>query len=629
MPSTFLGLNTGLSGLNYFQATLNTTSHNISNADVSGYSRQQVLAKAAPALRVRSSYGMMGTGVQAAGVEQLRNVYYDTKYRAATSKFSEYSGINEQLTQLQNYLNEQKSETGYTKVLSQLGAAMQNLASSPANATYRTAFTQAAGNFTDLINEVATNYQNTQEDINNEVAIHVDTINSIAAQIFTLNQQIRNIETRFGNANDLRDQRELLVDQLSELINVSVVETPVKYGEGPDAEDSGATTYEVRIGGMLLVDDMECKQLKVAAREEKVNQSDIDGLYDVYWVGLNGALGERVNFNSNNITGLMKGLLAARDGNNFNPFSGTIAEMKTGTADGSIVKISLDEGIEMDKLNLPMEGVITLNCKEYYYEGWEAEYDADGKLNNFVFKNLTITSETGRREPAALNAGMDVGREATMGQAIDCKGIPYYMTELNEFVRTLSNYMNDIFTSGADANGDRGLDFFTAADIAGNDYVLTAKPGTPAPTKVMSNDSSYYRLTALNWAINQSVKADQTKVVVSYKEDITQGNLDAKGVLEKIIAGFDDRSMYSQGTVSQFLQSITTSLAVDIQKYSSFANNMDEVANIIENQRLSVSSVDTNEEAASLVMYQNGYNLACKVISIMNEVYDKLINQTG
>ena len=61
----------------------------------------------------------------------------------------------------------------------------------------------------------------------------------------------------------------------------------------------------------------------------------------------------------------------------------------------------------------------------------------------------------------------------------------------------------------------------------------------------------------------------------------------------------------------------------------SFASNMEEVANVIENQRLSVSSVDTNEEAASLVMYQNGYNLACKVLSVMNEVYDKLINQTG
>lgn len=629
MPSTFLGLNTGLSGLNYYQATLNTTAHNISNADVSGYSRQQVLAKAAPALRVRSSYGMMGTGVQATGIEQLRNVYYDTKYRLAASSLNEYYGINEQLTQLESYLNEQKSETGYTKILAQLSGAMQNLASSPANATYRTAFTQAAGNFTDLINEVATNYQNTQEDINNEIALHVDTINSISTQIFTLNQQIRNIETRFGNANDLRDQRELLVDQLSELVNVTVIETPIKYGEGPDAEDSGATTYEVRIGGTLLVDDMECKQLKVAAREEKVNQSDISGLYDVYWVGLNDSLGERFNFNSNNVSGLMKGLFEVRDGNNFNPFSGTITDMKMGTNNGSTATIKLDNGIDVDKLNLPMEGVITLNCKEYYYEGWEAEYDADGNLNNFVFKNLTVTSETGKREPAQLNAAIDTGRQASMGQAIDCKGIPYYMTELNEFIRVLSNYMNDIITKGVDANGDKGLDFFTAMDLEGNDFVLTAPDGTPAPTTLLSSDASYYRLTALNWSVNQTVKADQSKVVVSYQDDIAQGNLDAKGVLEKVIAGFDDRNMYSQGTVAQFLQSVTTSLAVDIQKYSSFANNMDEVATVIDNQRLSVSSVDTNEEAASLVMYQNGYNLACKIISVMNEVYDKLINQTG
>ena len=56
---------------------------------------------------------------------------------------------------------------------------------------------------------------------------------------------------------------------------------------------------------------------------------------------------------------------------------------------------------------------------------------------------------------------------------------------------------------------------------------------------------------------------------------------------------------------------------------------MDEVATVIDNQRKSVSSVDTNEEASSLVIYQNGYNLAAKVISVMNEVYDKLINQTG
>jgi len=625
MASTFLGLNTGLSGLNFQQANLNTTAHNISNADRKGYSRQTVLSQASQALRLRTSYGMMGTGVTTTGIDQLRNVYYDTKYRAANSKLSEYNAVNEQLSQLQSYMNEMQSESGYTELLAEVSAAMQDLASSPSDATYRTQFTQSVNNFTDLINEVATNYQKTQTDINNEIAIHVDTINSISSQIYTLNKQIMNIETRYGNANDLRDQRELLVDQLSELVNVTVIETPLIYKEGNNEVDSGTTRYEVRIGNALLVDDMESRQLAVAARQEKINQNDVNGLYDVYWVGLNNTLGEEFNFNSGNVTGLMKGLLEVRDGNNANPFEGTIVGMQTGTADGSTVTIQLSEGMDIDKLNLPKEGTITLNCKDYYYEGFEAVYDADGKLNSFTFKNLTLQDDTGKRIQAPYDATI-INRPASMGESIDCKGIPYYMTELNEFVRTLSTYMNNIFTKGADANGDPGMDLFTAPDINGNDYVLTSNANTASIT---SNGSNYYQLTALNWSINKEIMMDQNKMVVSYKEDIEQGNKDAKAILEEMIYGMTDQNMYSQGTVAQFLQAVTTSQAVDISKYDSFTKNMDEVTNVINNQRLSISSVDSNEEAAALVMYQNGYNLASKVISVMNEVYDKLINQTG
>ncbi len=626
MPSTFLGLNTGLSGLNYQQANLNTAAHNISNADVKGYSRQTVLAQAADALRVNNAYGMMGTGVKATGITQLRNIYYDTKYHSAQSQYAEYNGVKEQLTQLQSYLNEMQSETGYTKLLSKLSGALQDLASSPSDATYRTQFIQSAQNFTDLIKETATNYRKTQQDINNEVAIHVDTINSIASQIYTLNQQIMNIETRGGNANDLRDQRENLVDSLSELVNVTVTETPITYGFGENAIESGASRYEVRIGSTVLVDEMECKQLKVVARQEKINQNDIDGLYDVYWEGLNNTIGEQFNFNSENITGRLKGLLQVRDGNNANPFAGTITSMAMGTGNGSTATVKLDNAISVDKLNLPDSGIITLNCKEYYYDSWEATKDANGNLTSFIFKNLTVEDETGKRVPATFDMGLDVGKEASMGDRVDCKGIPYYMTQLNEFARTLSKYMNDIFTTGADANGDAGMDFFTAPDIEGNDYVLT---GNANAGSLSSVDSSYYRITALNWGINQDILKDESKLVVSYKEDIEQGNKDAKGVLEKIIAGMDDRSMFSQGTVAQFLQAITTSQAVDISKYTAFSKNMNEVATVIDNQRKSVSSVDTNEEASSLVIYQNGYDLASKVISIMNEVYDKLINQTG
>ena len=499
MPSTFLGLNTGMSGLSYYQATLNTTAHNISNADVKGYSRQVVNSKASVPIRVNSAYGMMGTGVEMTGISQQRNVYYDTKYRAAASKYNEYDAKKEQITQLQTYLNEMQSETGYTKLISRLDSAMQDLSTSPSDATYRTQFIQAMGNFTDIVKETAINYQKTQQDINNEIAIHVDTVNSIASQIFTLNHQIMNIETRWGNANDLRDQREALVDQLSDLVNVTVTEVPIMYGLGEEATKSGASRFEVRIGNTVLVDEMECKQLKIAAREEKINQNDLDGLYDVYWAGINGSLGEKFNFNSENVTGKIKGLMDVRDGNNYNPFSGSIKSMTTGSP--ASVVVDMAKPVSLDKLNLPDKGIITLNCKEYFYDGFDGEYDADHNLVSFTFKNLTMNDENGERIPADIDPSYDLGKEAVMGQKIDCMGIPYYMSELNEFVRTFANYMNDLFTSGADANGDAGLDFFTTPNVEGVDYVLTnrdASGNIVLPTTLKNSSDAFFFLSALS-----------------------------------------------------------------------------------------------------------------------------------
>ena len=87
--------------------------------------------------------------------------------------------------------------------------------------------------------------------------------------------------------------------------------------------------------------------------------------------------------------------------------------------------------------------------------------------------------------------------------------------------------------------------------------------------------------------------------------------------------------MFQQGSISQYMQSVTTNLAVDISKMSAFTNNQDDIKYIISNQRLSISGVDSNEEASELVKFENLYNLASKVISVLNEVYNKLINDTG
>lgn len=621
MPSTFLGLNTGLSGLSYFQSALNTTSHNISNANTEGYSRQQILATAANPLQQNRTYGMMGTGVTASSIDRLRNEFYDNKYWGANSTYNKYTAQAENLSQLQTYMNEISGDSGYTKWLSEMSSTLQDIADNPGDYTTRISYTLTADGFTDMINEVAGNFQNTQKSINDEVELAVSEINSLAQQIYELTQQIINVELKGGNANDLRDKRGVCLDKLSDYVDIEVEEKSIMYGVGVNAVPSEAEAMSVRINGAILVDEMEYNQLMVVPRTEKINQTDVDGLVDVYWQCADGTSGEK--FNSLVAGGKLQGLFEVRDGNNEENLQGTI------TAAGGnppSVSVELPKSVHIYNLNIPNQGIITLNGKDYMYDGWTAEYDADGNLNNFVFENMTMFNEH-NVEIEAVFPNNITGSYARMGNSIDVKGIPYYMARLNEMVRTFSDYMNSIVTEGVDENGVAGLDMFTALDPYGNDYVFKgAMEGTGTVT---SSDSTYYKLTALNWELNSEWKKDPARVVVSYADDVAQGNVESRPIIDKIIYGMTDATMYQQGTVSHFLQAVTTNLAVDISKTQVFSSNHDDIRYTIDSQRQSTSGVDENEEAADLVKFENLYNLASQVISVLNEVYDKLINQTG
>ncbi len=621
MPSTFLGLNTGLSGLNYFQTALNTTSHNVSNANTKGYSRQQVSASASKALRMSQSYGMMGTGVTAHSVERLRNNYYDSKYWNTTSKSAQYEIQRDDLSQLETYMNEMTGNAGYSEWLNRFSDSLQDLSDNPSDYTARIGFTNTVDSFTDMINELATNFQNSQKSINDEIELGVSEINSLAKQIYELSQQIITIELRGGSANDLRDQRGVCIDTLAEYVDVDVEERSIMFGTGLDAVESDASAMSIRINGNILVDEMGYHELMVVPREERVNQSDVEGLVDIAWKNADSTPGEK--FQITRTTGKLNGLINIRDGNNGEIFKGSITSKTDSPAS---VTVELPKAINVYNLTVPAQGTITLNGKEYMYDGWTAEYDENDNLNNFTFQNMTMKDGSGA-EVAAVVPDTVVGTVAQLGEYNSTKGIPYYQARLNEMVRTFSEYMNKLTTSGVDADGVDGLDMFTAVDPYGNDYIL--KDTMLGTGTVSSTDSSYYKLTALNWELNSAWQESPAKVVVSYKEDIEQGNIEQRPIVDAITYGLTDVKMFQQGSVSQYMQAVTTNLAVDISKMTAFSNNQDDIKYIISNQRLSISGVDSNEEASELVKFENLYNLASKVISVLNEVYDKLINDTG
>ncbi|WP_313131367.1 flagellar hook-associated protein FlgK [Anaerocolumna sp.] len=588
MPSTFFGLNIGKSGLYTYQAALNTTYHNISNIETKGYSRQIMNQQAGVPLRVNNTYGMVGSGVDVIGIVQERNAYYDLKYWKNNTMYGEYAAKEHYMTEIENYFNE-VSLKGFTTSFNTFHDNLQELSKDPNNPAVRKQVTNFAKNLTEYFNSLSTSMKQIQENCNFEIKNQVDRINSLAKQISTLTKQINTLEVNGGVANDLRDQRHLLIDELSEIANVSVTEKVV--GDG-----TGITSYVVKIDHQTLVDTDGYKTLKVVPRksDEKANQNDIEGLYDIEWED-----GQRFNAKSASLGGYLQSLFEVRDGNN----QGNLQGKANGTMGGTTVTLSGTNINYVEKLNIPEEGVITIGNHEYKYSSFDFTVDADGK---YVY---TFNLDS----PLAANANNE---NAHIGESIDYKGIPYYMSQLNEFVRTYSKAFNDIHRSGHDSNGDPGMDFFNGYDKVSGDNFDFSDPAI--------GFKEYYKVTAGNFTVTEAIYTDPTKVVTA--TDIING-VEENDIVEKLIALKEDKGLFKQGAPAAFLQTLVAEIGIDTDKAKTFAASQTNILSVITNQRLSVSCVDLDEEGMNLIRFQNAYNLSAKAISVMDQIYNKLINE--
>lgn len=594
MPSTFFGLNIGTSGLYAYQAGLNTTAHNVTNAEIEGYTRQVVDLTAGKAIHVNSTYGMAGTGVVVNGVVQIRNAYYDLKFRDNNALYGEYSTKNYYMTEIQNYFNE-VSVDGFTTIFDNFNSSLQELTKDPSNTAIKTQVTNYAQSLTEYFNYMSISLKGVQKEANSEIKNQVDKVNSIAEQVASLTKQILALEVRGGIANDLRDTRNRLIDELSQIANVTVEEVNVTNA-------TGTSQYLVKIDGQLLVDTSDYNSLKVVSRVVKSNQEDEEGLYDVVWSKTN----TKFNLKSSTLGGTLQALAEVRDGTNSENFrgsaSGTIGQKTLTITDTNINNIT--------KLNIPENGKIIVDNIEYSYTDFEVNVDTNGKYT------YTINLST----PLIKDA---VNGTATIGETIDYKGIPYYMSQLNEFVRTYALEFNKIHNQGVDINGEKGLDFFNGKDaVTGENFILSEEKTS---FSFDSLSQSYYKITAKNFTVTD--KLLKTPSLMATSSNATAG-AENNDIVQKLLALKTDKTAF-HGTAASFINTLVAEIGVNGSKAKNFEQNQKNIITSIDNQRLSISGVDTDEEAMNLVRYQNAYNLSAKVISVMNEVYNKLINEMG
>lgn len=614
MPSTFFGLSIGKSGIYTANAGINTTAHNIANSETDGYSRQVVNQSASMPLKVNNTYGMAGTGSNVNKIEQIRDEYFDLKYWSNNTLSGLYDTKSYYMTEIENYFNEIKLN-GFTTTFDSFYDSIQELTKNPADLSIRTSVSNYGQTFCEYFNYISQSMNKIQNECNYEIQNQVSRINSIGDQVATLNKQINILEAGGGTANDLRDKRALLIDELSNIVNVSVTETIV-------GKDVGITSYVVTIGSTVLVDDFSSNSLKLVPRTEKINQSDVDGLYDIKWSN-----GANFDISSPNMKGSLQGLFEIRDGNSGEAFKG-IAE---GDAGGSVIRITSTNYNQVEKLNLADSSFITIGNRIYKYDGFQVTQDED--TGEYIYE-FSIDVESTPIGPSFSE------RDAIIGKDISYKGIPYYMAQMNEFARTFAKAFNDVHKTGEDLDGEAGLDFFNGTDkVTGKNFVFeispededngvlfSSKTGAYAVENEDKNYASYYHLTIGNFRVTDAVYRDPNKLAAS--STITDG-VENADIANKLAQLKNDKSLYRQGSASEFLQSLVAEIGIDTSKSRQFAQNQEDILMSVKNQRLSVSGVDSDEEAMNLVRFQNAYNLSSKVISVMNEMYDRLINYMG
>ncbi|WP_226580612.1 flagellar hook-associated protein FlgK [Halobacillus litoralis] len=226
MTSTFHGLEVAKRGLFTQQSALYTTGHNIANANTEGYTRQRVnFEQTGPypaASRNRPQIpGQMGSGVQAGSIERVRVDFLDNQYRGEASKTGYYDSRKSALTRLESVMNE-PSEDGLSSTMDRFWGSLQDLSVNPEDSGARSVVRQRGQAVAETFNYLSNTLQTLKKDVQAEVGVTEKEINSVVSQIHNINQQIGEVEPHGMVPNDLYDERDRLIDQLSEHVNIQV-----------------------------------------------------------------------------------------------------------------------------------------------------------------------------------------------------------------------------------------------------------------------------------------------------------------------------------------------------------------------------------------------------------------------
>jgi len=267
MPGTFFSIDIGNSGLAAAQIGIDVTGNNIANANTPGYSTETPLFEAGayttPASRDTLVSVPLGSGVVVSKVVRAQDQFLNTQALNAASADSLQNAQSNALTQVDNAFGE-PSDTGLNAALGTFFNSFQDLANNPEDLGVRTTTVQQGVSLANSFQQIQSNLQATTQSLSSQAKVDVQTLNSDASQIATLNVQIRQQSAGGQTANSLQDQRDSLVNQVAAIANINVTNNSdgtVNIAIGATNLILGTTVNTVTQSGLVATGDLQSGDL--------------------------------------------------------------------------------------------------------------------------------------------------------------------------------------------------------------------------------------------------------------------------------------------------------------------------------------------------------------------------------
>ncbi len=612
MSSLMTSFSVGVTGLKSAQTGVNTTSHNLVNVNTEGYSRQRVNTTDRTYNTVGSCYislSQIGLGSEVNRISQVRDVFFDKSYRLEVGRKTFYDVQSEAISEVEDLMGEMEGAE-FQETLTDLWKTVEELVKEPDSLVKRSSLVNTANMFLTRAQDVYSQLAAYQENLNEQIKDSVDRVNEIGNEIYELNKLIVKAEAGNEIANDYRDMRNSLLDELAQYASIT-------YHEDVDGR------VMVNIEGTMFVGQDFVFNMKTEKNEE-------NNLVNVIWGDGTPVYNLDQGFSSeqNTDVGKIKSLLFAR-GEGVCNYS-DIPEETDGYGEVTYKRL-------LKEFNQTTNASVIASTQAY--------------LDKLVHAVVTAVNDA-----LSPNEAADVALEKLgitgVTTAVDEKGNTINLqNDDGSYIRILDEYesgvgLDDQATIGVEIFSRQSVERYKKATITyqdenGNNQTKTIYIYNEENKKNLADDEDYgdtYSLYTIDQlVINQAVLDNPSIIPLSGNNYKGYAEGYDPEVCERLSALWQDTSKMgtldpntaTQYNIVDYYGALVGNLATIGKQYSSKAQTQQSLVNSIDDNRSSVSGVSSDEELTNLIMYQYAYTASSKYIATVDAMLEDLLNKLG